>query len=45
MINKKKPSKDLKEALEELKYMEKHPEEYKGYHNIDKMFEDILNDE
>ena len=41
---KQQPSKDLKEALEELKYMEKHPDEYKGYHNVDEMFEDILNE-
>ena len=33
------------EALKELDYMEKHPEEYKVYHNVDKMFEDILNDD
>lgn len=39
------PSKELLSALEELDYMESHPEEYKVYHDVDKMFEDILNEE
>lgn len=39
------PSKEFSEALKELDYMENHPEEYKVYHNVDKMFEDILNGE
>ena len=30
------------ESLKELNYIEKHPEEYKVYHNVDKMFQDIL---
>ena len=38
------PSKDFSEALRELDYVEEHPEEYKAYHDIDKMFKDILND-
>ena len=42
---KQRPSKEFAEALQELDYMEKHPEEYKVYHNVDKMFEDILNEE
>ncbi len=42
---KQQPSKDFSEALKELEYMESHPEEYKVYHNVDKMFEDILNEE
>ena len=42
---KQKPSKEFAEAIKELDYMEKHPEEYKVYHNVDKMFEDILNEE
>lgn len=44
-IEEPKPSKELREALKELDYMEKHPDEYKVYHNVDKMFEDILNEE
>lgn len=40
-----KPSEEFKEALKELDYMEKHPEEYKVYHDVDKMFEDILNED
>lgn len=42
---KEKPSKEFSEALKELDYMEHHPEKYNVYHNVDKMFEDILNDE
>lgn len=36
------PSERLKEALHELEYAEKHPEEYKGYHNINDFIEDML---
>lgn len=42
---KQQPSKELMEALNELDYMEKHPEDYKVYHNVDKMFEDILSED
>ncbi len=41
---KQKPSKELIEALKELDYMEEHPEEYKVYHNVDKLFGDIINE-
>ena len=40
-----KPSKEFAEALQELDYIEEHPEEYKSYHNVDEMFEDILKEE
>ncbi len=36
------PSDELKEALEELDYAEKHPEEYKGYNNINEFIKDML---
>ena len=42
---KQQPSKEFMEALNELDYMEKHPEDYKVYHNVDKMFEDILSED
>ena len=42
---KQQPSKEFMEALNELYYMEKHPEDYKVYHNVDKMFEDILSED
>ena len=42
---KQEPSKEFKEALKELDYIETHKNEYKTYHNVDKMFEDILNEE
>lgn len=39
---KQKSTRELKEALNELDYMENHLEEYKVYNDVDKMFEDIL---
>ena len=42
---KQQPSRELKEALKELEYMEQHPEEYKTYHDVDRMFKDILDEE
>lgn len=42
---KQKPSKEFAEALKELDYIENHLEEYKVYHDVDKLFEDILNEE
>lgn len=40
----KNPSKEMLAALKEAKKIAKSPENYKGYHNIDEMFEDILNE-
>ena len=42
---KEEPSKELKEALEELDYMEKHPEEYKSYTNLEDLMKDLLEDD
>lgn len=39
------PTQETIDALAELKYMEKHPEEYKSYESADEMFKDILGDE
>ena len=41
---KQQPSREFVEAIEELNYMESHPEEYKKYNDVEKMFEEILND-
>ena len=41
---KQTPTKEFEEALEELNYIEDHPEEYKVYHDVDKMFEDIIDE-
>ncbi len=41
---KQQPTEEFAEALKELDYMEKHPEDYKVYHNVNEMFEEILND-
>lgn len=43
-ISEPKPSKKLKKALKEADDIVKHPEKYKGYHDVHQMFEDILND-
>ena len=43
--NNQKPSKELIEALKEAKEIEKNPNKYKGYHDVDKLFEDILNED
>ncbi len=43
-IEEPKPSQELKKALKELDYMEKHPEKYKVYHNVDELFKDLDND-
>ena len=36
-----KPSRQLKAALRESKKMEKHPEKYKRYSNLDEMWADL----
>ncbi len=42
---KQQPTKEFAEALKELDYIESHPDEYKVYHDVDKMFDDILNED
>jgi len=37
-----KPNQDTLEAKSEVEYMKKHPEEFKGYTDIDLMMEDLL---
>ena len=44
-VKEPKPSKELLEALQELDYMEKHPEEYKSYSNIEDLKKDLLSDD
>ena len=41
-IKENKPNRKLLKALKEAEKMEKHPERYKTYHNIDELFKDIL---
>ena len=36
---------ELNEAAKELDYMEKHPEEYKKYNNVNELFEALNNDD
>lgn len=43
-IEEPKPIKELMKALKELDYMEKHPEKYKVYNNVDELFEELDND-
>lgn len=40
-----KPTRSTKRALKEADDMIKHPEKYKGYHNLDEMFNDILSED
>ena len=40
-----KPSRKLKKALKEADYMIKYPEKYKGYNNIEELFEALENDD
>ncbi len=42
---KQKPSKELAEALKELDYMESHPEEYKTFHSVKELMEDLNSDD
>lgn len=39
-----KPNRELRKALKEAEDMRKHPEKYKGYHDIDEMFRNILDE-
>lgn len=45
VTNKEKSNKRLLKALLEANDIAAHPNNYKGYYNIDEMFEDILNEE
>ena len=36
---------ELFESLQELEYMETHPEEYKSYSNIEELKKDLLSDD
>jgi len=44
-VKEPRPSKELLEALQEMDYMESHPEEYKAYNNIAELKEALLSDE
>ena len=43
-IEEEKPSNKLMKALEEANYIENHPNEFKGYNNIDELFEVLDSD-
>lgn len=45
VTNKEKSNKRLLKGLLEANDITAHPNNYKGYYNIDEMFEDILNEE
>ena len=40
-----KPNKKLIHALKEADYIEKHPNKYKGYNNVDELFEVLESDD
>lgn len=42
-IHEDRPNKKLLKALKEVKKIEKHPDKYKKYNNVDKLFDDLLN--
>ena len=44
-VKEPKPSKEFLNALQELEYMESHPEEYKSYSNISELKEALLSDD
>ena len=41
-IHENRPNKKLLKALKEVEKMKKNPEKYKGYTNIDELFDDLL---
>ena len=41
-IREDRPNKKLLKALKEAEKMQKHPEKYKSYTNVDELFEDLL---
>ena len=41
-IHEDRPNKKLLKALKEVEKMKKNPEKYKGYTNIDELFDDLL---
>lgn len=44
VIEEESPSKKLKRALEEANFIEEHPELFKGYNNVDELFQ-VLEEE
>ena len=40
-IREDKPNRKLLKALKEAEKMEKHPERYKGYHNLEELMKDL----
>lgn len=40
-----RPTRSTRKALKQADDMIKHPEKYKGYHNLDEMFNDILSED
>lgn len=42
-IKENKPNRKLLKALKEAEKMEKHPEKYKTYHNIEELMKDLEN--
>ncbi len=39
------PSKEFLSALKELEYMEQHPDEYKSFHSVKELMEDLNSDD
>ena len=43
-ITREIPNKITLAAMKEVEEMKKHPEQYKGYHNVEEMMEDIFSE-
>lgn len=39
------PTTEFAEALEELEYMETHPEEYKSFYSVEELMKDLSSDD
>lgn len=44
-VKEPRPTNELLDALQELEYMEKHPNEYKSYTNIEDLKRDLMSDD
>ncbi len=41
-VKRHEPNAETIEAIKEVEYMQQHPDEYKGYTNVDEMFKELL---
>ncbi len=41
-VKRHEPNAETIEAMKEVEYMQQHPDEFKGYTNVDEMFKELL---